>query len=435
MFKALKWIVDRSARRRTNRVPGIHRLKIETLEDRLCPSQYLLVTDYNHHSVVRYDGTDGSYIDTIVPGATSGMTSPDLGVIQSPYTKSFLVGGSGSHNVTRYSLGDGSPQPAPGQTGANFVPPSSGGLVGTEGIAFGPDGNFYVANHISTISGDILKYDGTTGAYLSVFVAVGSGELAAANDLRFGPDGNLYVSNFDSVGKVLRFNGVTGDPMPSAGQTGANFITPLTQYANGFVFGPDNNLYLAVDPNISVGTASSILRFDGSSGAPLPAPGQTGAIFVPPGNTGFIDGIAFDDAGNLYATDADQDVKQFDGTSGALLSTFVTSGSGGLGIPAGLLFYNGPPPGPATSRGSKELAPLVSAPSVDRLEGPALPRASSETGTTTTFAAPQQLAADSTVSLSSSVDAVFAGHARADPGIVPQGILTSSMLDGLTQAL
>jgi hypothetical protein len=43
------------------------------------------------------------------------------------------------------------------------------------GVGFGPDGNFYVA---SAGTGQILRYNGTTGAFLGAFVTAGSGGLA-----------------------------------------------------------------------------------------------------------------------------------------------------------------------------------------------------------------------------------------------------------------
>src|SRR4051794_26152371 len=53
-----------------------------------------------------------------------------------------------------------------------FVSPGSGGLSGTHGLAFGPDGNLYVNNRYGH---NILRFDGRTGAFLDVFVPKGSG--------------------------------------------------------------------------------------------------------------------------------------------------------------------------------------------------------------------------------------------------------------------
>src|SRR5262249_59406016 len=88
------------------------------------------------------------------------------------------------------------------------------------------------------------------GAALGAFVA--GGNLSGPVHAVFGPDGNLYVSSIDN-GKVLRYNGTTGaflntfvDNIPHGfvvtdPQTQAGFaIGPL-----GLAFGPDGNLYVS----------------------------------------------------------------------------------------------------------------------------------------------------------------------------------------------
>jgi hypothetical protein len=66
--------------------------------------------------------------------------------------------------------------------------------------------DLYVGNFFGDDS-DVLKFNGTTGAFDSVFVpfAVDSFPLGAA----FGADGNFYVSN-SNTDAVLRVNGTTG---------------------------------------------------------------------------------------------------------------------------------------------------------------------------------------------------------------------------------
>src|SRR6266567_3945270 len=92
-----------------------------------------------------------------------------------------------------------------GKTGkliGDFVAPGSGGLSGTHGLAFGPDGNLYVNNRYGH---NILRYNGRTGAFIDVFVPRGSGGLNTNIGLLLGPDDNLYVTCY-YLNAVLRFN-------------------------------------------------------------------------------------------------------------------------------------------------------------------------------------------------------------------------------------
>src|SRR5262249_43640392 len=153
---------------------------------------------------------------------------------------------------------------------------------------FGPSGcgdralDLYVSDDFT---GNILRYDGTTGSFLGVFVPNGSGGLGAPTGLMFGPDGNLYVADagfFGSAPPVLRFQGPAG-PTPgafmgafvSAGRGG--LLQPF-----GVLFGPDRNgdgrqdLYVTsadVHEGGSFQTsrphASSVKVYDGVTGAYL----------------------------------------------------------------------------------------------------------------------------------------------------------------------
>ena len=186
-----------------------------------------------------------------------------------------------------------------GRTGAFlniFVPAGSGGLFGSDRLVFGPDGHLYVSSQ-DLVNGAILRYDGRTGAFLNTFVPHGSGGLDNLfSGLVFGPDGHLYVSNLFK-GTILRYDGRTGAPLPTPGQSGAVFV-PLgsggLSNPRGLVFGPDGHLYASSSSNLDFAN-STILRYDGRTGAPLPAPGQSGAVFVSPGSGGLFgpEGLVF----------------------------------------------------------------------------------------------------------------------------------------------
>lgn len=124
------------------------------------------------------------------------------------------------------------------------IPSGSAGLLGTAGIAVGPDGNIYVA---SKDSGEVLRYSGTTGAPLpsplpggrdGLFAVLRDGGSGHANSgpgpLRFGPDGHLYVSDYGGT-TIRAFNGTTGLELPVVA---TGFGPPA-----GLAFAPDGDLY------------------------------------------------------------------------------------------------------------------------------------------------------------------------------------------------
>ncbi|AIE86314.1 hypothetical protein [Fimbriimonas ginsengisoli] len=116
-----------------------------------------------------------------------------------------------------------SPSPAPHPTGRvvkytngafhTFI--EGGPLNGPDGMAIGPDGNLYLSSQDSF---QVLKYNVNTGALLGVVTEgdpLGTPN-AGPSGLAFGPDGNLYVTQHDTNpvattnGMVLRYNGTTG---------------------------------------------------------------------------------------------------------------------------------------------------------------------------------------------------------------------------------
>src|SRR5262249_58943097 len=129
--------------------------------------------------------------------------------------------------------------------------------------------------------------------------------------------------------------------------------------------GPDGNLY------VTDHDTESVLRYDGTTGAPLPSPGNPGAVFVPSGSGGLSDpiGLAFGPDGNLYVAGGNNDaILKYDKTTGAYLGRFAESGGGRLHRPGfrggGLLFVTqeagntGPPPhAPAGAPGGAHAPP------------------------------------------------------------------------------
>jgi len=135
-----------------------------------------------------------------------------LGAWPAPAWAQLFVSSRNTNQVLRYN----------GTTGAfidAFVSAGLGGLDGPRGLVFGPDGNLYVA---SNGTNQVLRYNGTTGAFIDAFVTAGLGGLDGPVGLVFGPDGNLYVASVDTA-QVLRYNGTTGafiDAFVGAGSGG-----------------------------------------------------------------------------------------------------------------------------------------------------------------------------------------------------------------------
>ena len=199
-------------------------------------------------------------------------------------------------------------------------------------VIFGPDRNFYITDRcepfdpVSRERGSVVKFDGTTGAYVGIF-ASGNG-MRGPVGVAFGPDGDLYVSDVvnpsGGAGAVLRFNGKTGVFIDSFVTSGGELIDP-----SGIAFGPDDNLYVASEDLVGSG---HVLRYDGKTGAFL------GVFATASGLPRFI---SFGPDGNLYlsiVTLKDGQVFQFNGQTGALMRTFVPTASGNLDAPTGLAF-------------------------------------------------------------------------------------------------
>jgi sugar lactone lactonase YvrE len=208
----------------------------------------------------------------------------------------------------------------PGKFLDTFVSPGSGGLGAPGGFAFGPDGNFYVGN-----SAYVMRYSGSTGAFMNIFVPAGSGGTRRGpHELLFMPGGDLLVA-YQGSNEILRFNGTTGAYV-------GNFTSGRgLSFPRALAFGPDGNLYV----NSQTGeNTSEIDRFDGSTGV-------FKDVFVASGSGGMDDpqGMVFGADSNLYVGEpATNSVLRFNGTTGAFMGNFVATDSGGIKTPRKLAF-------------------------------------------------------------------------------------------------
>jgi hypothetical protein len=316
----------RKARRRF----APRRLHVEALEDRTMPSVSISIAD----ATVREQGN----LSLFVPGNAAvlvhpsglafgpdrnGDSVPDLYVVgrvsnnivvydgkTGAFVEQFAPAGSGLNGSAWLTVGpDGAVYtPTISATGVDdtvlridqtkavttFISPNNpggnGGLSNAKGMAFGPDGNFYVASYATN---QVLRYNSNTGAFIDAFVAAGSGGLSGPSAVVFGADRNgdsvpdLYVSS-KLTNQVLVYSGADGTflgVLVAAGSGGLAGPTDLQ-------FGPDGNLYVVS----SATSYPQVYRFDGTTGAFIDIPIATGSGIGPA--TAFI---ALDRQGELYA--------------------------------------------------------------------------------------------------------------------------------------
>jgi sugar lactone lactonase YvrE len=219
---------------------------------------------------------------------------------------------------------------------------ASVGINGIRGITFdnGPSdphsGDMFVTGWLSH---SVARFDWATQTYQS-FVAPDSGGLSQARGIAVGPDGNVYVSD-QAQNIIFRYEGSTGAPLPATGQTGAVFVPAgsggLSKAAD-VTFGSDGNLYVCSD------NTNQILEYQGPAGL---SPGAFLRVFVSVTNGSSPSNLTFGPDGNLYVSLYDAagisaygQVNRYDGSTGAPIGTgvFVPLASAGLIQPREIVF-------------------------------------------------------------------------------------------------
>jgi len=178
----------------------------------------------------------------------------------------------------------------------------------TDWMELGRTNNLFVADR----SNIVREYYSTSGYPVQ---NLGVGLLDDPADCVFGPDRQLYVASFanDRIVKIDVDSGVSTVLVPTGG---GGLDGPVA-----LAFGTDGNLYVASQ------LTSRIIRYN-------PQTGASAGSFVTPQPSGLV----FSSTGVLFVATTDNRVLRYAPTSGTLLSTFVSAGSGGLNLPRGMVF-------------------------------------------------------------------------------------------------
>ena len=267
---------------------------------------------------------DGTYGD--VTGVSPTLTWAQL--------QTFGINDDGSYTI-KVQVDDGNGGITTGTTSivvANAVP-----TLTATGAATIAEGSSYTLNLSAsdagndTITGWTINWgDGT------IDTVAGNPPSVTHIYLNEGMTYNITVSATDEDGTFTDSNLLVASSVDETiyqidGNTGqVNFTleaTALQGDASGVVVGPDGNIYTTSDTN-------SIIKYDGTTGALL-------GTFVSSSSGGLSEpfSLTFGPDGNLYVGSYNTDeVLRYSGTTGAFIDTFVTAGSGGIDGPTTLSF-------------------------------------------------------------------------------------------------
>jgi glucose/arabinose dehydrogenase len=229
-------------------------------------------------------GPDGNLYVANIGGSAPAIARVTGPFASGPRAVETFVSGGAFYDVAfgpdgnLYAAGRGAVRRYDRETGALIDAFTSGyELAETRGLAFGPDGRLYVSNYDGCVmadsgctgsKGEIVRFDALTGAFVDVFVGPGEAGLRWPWKLAFGARGELFVVNWSESGNdILRF----APPFPSRasrlsrGIASAVFIRRADWFPLYLAAGPDGDLYVSASE--TAGGKSSILRFDGRTGA------------------------------------------------------------------------------------------------------------------------------------------------------------------------
>lgn len=220
----------------------------------------LLLAAFAGDVIVRYDSTLSTFSLFASHATMDGPTAMVYGADGNLYVLNEF-----SHNVLRFN----------GTTGAFIDEFISSATLGGAGVAdpddmeLGPDGNFYVSTHITSPSGAIWKFSGTSGALLGTFATFGA--TSHTHGLAFGPGGKVYLGDL-GAGVVRQFDSTSGANL-------GVFATHVSLTTTGdLAFAPDGTLYVTCQGANGVQHFSVVGGFMGSLIAPGPGESYWGVL-------------------------------------------------------------------------------------------------------------------------------------------------------------
>lgn len=182
------------------------------------PDLYVADTGFLRGSILRYDGTDGHFVEEYITRPEMGMGKP-YGMV---FHDGFLYVASFDTNEILKFDSNGDPVP-----GGPFIADGTGGMKNPRGITIGPDGMLYVACGNTE---SILRFDPDTGDFIDNYTY--NVDIQLPYGLTFNPeDGNLYVVDSD-LGLVLKFAGPGGTATPAVITDTADIVA-----SNGLDYG------------------------------------------------------------------------------------------------------------------------------------------------------------------------------------------------------
>ena len=272
----------------------------DRLEPTVRPTGRTLVSGFGSNAIHVFDTATGAFQTTIapVPGAQSIVTGPDgdLFACAEAINQILRIDPETLTIVSPFVFDDLG-------TGLD----ETGGLDGPTSAIFGPDGNLYVA---SFNTDEILRYDGSTGAFLDVFVAAGSGALNGPDaGMAFGPGEDLFVPSFFNH-RILRYDGTTG-----------TFVSTFISSSPGNMFQPRAIVFEGSFCYVASSLNNRVLRYDlnGVFQNRFTTDNQPYSMAFQPQD------------GHLYVVSLGlNSVRKHDGVGGKLINTIIASGAGGL---------------------------------------------------------------------------------------------------------